>query len=75
MISPKQCKMARAAVGWGVRELAEAASVDKATISRYERGGDVYASTIEKLELALVSTGEIEFQGINCVCLIDLPKP
>ncbi len=70
-MTPKQCKMARAALGWGVRELAERAKADKATVSRFENDGDVYASTIKKLRTAIEDTGEIEFTGNSCVCIKD----
>ena len=33
-----QCKMARVALGWGIKELAKAANVSSNTISRFERG-------------------------------------
>lgn len=38
MISPAQMRMARAGLGWGVRELAERAGLQPGTISRIENG-------------------------------------
>jgi transcriptional regulator with XRE-family HTH domain len=38
MITSSQCKMARAALGWGVRELAEKAQIGVTTINRFETG-------------------------------------
>ena len=38
MITPAQIRMARAALGWGVRELAERARLSPNTISRIENG-------------------------------------
>jgi ribosome-binding protein aMBF1 (putative translation factor) len=38
MITPKQCRMARAAVGWTTRQLAAASEVGEATVKRFERG-------------------------------------
>lgn len=55
-----QCKMARVAVGWGVRELAAAADVSPNTIARLERGEELKASTIEAIRSALEAAG-IEF--------------
>lgn len=55
-----QCKMARVAVGWGVRELAAAADVSPNTIARLERGEELKASTIEAIRSALEAVG-IEF--------------
>ncbi len=69
MITSKQCKMARAALNWNVRKLAEKANVDKATVSRFENGKDTYASTANKLRNALESSGEITFNGDSCVCV------
>jgi transcriptional regulator with XRE-family HTH domain len=39
--------MVRAAVGWGVRELAERANITPNTVSRIENGGDALASTLD----------------------------
>ncbi|MFE8873401.1 helix-turn-helix domain-containing protein [Acetobacter persici] len=55
-----QCKMARVAVGWGVRELAAAADVSPNTIARLERGEELKASTIEAIRSALEAAG-VEF--------------
>ncbi len=51
--------MGRAAVGWGVRELASKAKVAPNTISRIEKGGDALASTLDKIQAALESAGVI----------------
>ena len=48
-MTPVQMKMARAAVGWGVRELAEKAGVTANTVSRIETGVDAKQSTITAL--------------------------
>ncbi|WFS02836.1 helix-turn-helix transcriptional regulator [Rhizobium tumorigenes] len=55
-----QCKMARAAVGWGVRELAKEAGVSIDTITRLERGEDLQPRTIGAVVAALESAG-VEF--------------
>ena len=55
-----QLKMARAAVGWGVRELAEKAGVTANTVTRIENGADAKQSTIDALQRALEAAG-IEF--------------
>ena len=55
-----QIRMARAAVGWGVRELAEKAGVTANTISRIESGADAKQSTIEAIRRALEAAG-VEF--------------
>jgi transcriptional regulator with XRE-family HTH domain len=55
-----QLKMARAAVGWGVRELAEKAGVTANTVTRIENGADAKQSTIDALRGALEAAG-VEF--------------
>ena len=55
-----QLKMARAAVGWGVRELAKKAGVTANTVTRIENGADARQSTMDRLQHALEAAG-IEF--------------
>jgi transcriptional regulator with XRE-family HTH domain len=55
-----QLRMARAAIGWGVRELAEKAGVTANTVTRIENGADAKESTIHALQWALEAAG-IEF--------------
>ncbi|WP_457103409.1 helix-turn-helix domain-containing protein [Mesorhizobium sp. URHB0026] len=55
-----QCKMARSAIGWGVRDLAREASVSVDTISRLERGEELMPRTVEAIRAALESAG-VEF--------------
>ena len=52
-----QIKMARAAVGWGVRELAAAAGVTANTVTRIEMGKDAKQSTMDALQSALETQG------------------
>lgn len=59
-MTPEQCKMARAAVGLGVRELAEKADVSPNTITRLERGETMQRRTTETIRAALEATG-VEF--------------
>lgn len=55
-----QMKMARAALGWGVRDLAEKAGVTANTVTRIENGADAKQSTIDALRAAL-EAGGVEF--------------
>src|SRR6266536_2978680 len=55
-----QLRMARAAIGWGVRELAEKAGVTANTVTRIENGADAKQSTIDRLQRALEAAG-VEF--------------
>ena len=55
-----QIKMARAALGWGVRDLAEKAGVTANTVTRIENGGDAKQSTIDAMRQAM-ELGGVEF--------------
>jgi len=57
---PVQCRMARAALGLGVRELAAAAKVSIDTVARFERGDELKERTIDALQRALEAAG-VEF--------------
>jgi transcriptional regulator with XRE-family HTH domain len=59
-ITAVQCKMARVALGWGVRELAEAARVATQTITRLERGDRLKPITVQAIRAAFEEAG-IEF--------------
>ena len=56
--------MARAALGWGIRELASAAKVSVDTVARFERGDELKDRTIEALQRAL-EIGGVEFIDEN----------
>jgi DNA-binding XRE family transcriptional regulator len=55
-----QCKLARTALGWGVRELAKAANVSQQTVSRLEKDEQLRESTLRRIQKALEDAG-IEF--------------
>jgi transcriptional regulator with XRE-family HTH domain len=59
VITRVQLKMARAALGWGVRDLAKKAGVAATTVSRYENGADAYGETLVKLQRTLEAAGLI----------------
>lgn len=54
-----QCKMARAATGLGVRDLAKLAEVSPDTIARLERGEDLKGSTVATIQKALEAAGVV----------------
>ncbi|BAU37870.1 hypothetical protein APT_00788 [Acetobacter pasteurianus NBRC 101655] len=56
--------MARAALQLGVRELASAANVSPTTITRLERGEQLYPRTVSAIRTALEAAG-IEFIAEN----------
>ena len=49
--------MARVALEWGVRELAEAAKVSTNTITRFEKGEELKERTVDALRDALETAG------------------
>jgi transcriptional regulator with XRE-family HTH domain len=55
-----QCRMARAALGLGVRELAEKAKVSPSTITRLEAGEELKPRTVEAIQRILEGEG-VEF--------------
>jgi transcriptional regulator with XRE-family HTH domain len=55
-----QCKMARTALGLGVRDLAAAAGVSTDTVARFERGDALKDRTVAALQAALEAAG-VEF--------------
>ena len=70
-MTPKQCKMARVALDWTVRELASRANVMPNTVSNFEKGRGVQVSTVKVLEKALLESGKVRFEGDSCVCVIS----
>lgn len=63
-MNPAQCRMARGALEWTVRELAAKAEVGVNTVTRFEKGADTLTSTIAKLRTALEAAG-VEFIAEN----------
>ncbi len=52
--------MARAALGWGIRDLASAAKVSPDTVARLERGDSLYVRTVAAIRVAFEAAG-VEF--------------
>ena len=59
-----QSKMARAATGLGVRDLAKLSEVSPDTIARFERGDDLKPATVATIRTALEQAG-VEFIAEN----------
>ena len=60
MITPTLCRMARAALNVGVRDVAKLAGVSAMTVTRFENGhSQGYPETLEKLQAALEAAGVI----------------
>jgi transcriptional regulator with XRE-family HTH domain len=60
MITAVQSKMARAALSWGVRDLAREANVGVSTVSRFESGAEPIPATLAAIQRAL-EAGGVEF--------------
>jgi DNA-binding XRE family transcriptional regulator len=58
-----QCKMARTALGWSVKELSTAANVSTNTIVRLERGDALKPRTIKDVREALEQAGVMFIDG------------
>ncbi len=57
MIMREQVRMARAALQWGVKDLAAKAGTSANTVSRYENGADARGETLRRIERALMDAG------------------
>jgi transcriptional regulator with XRE-family HTH domain len=57
ILRPVQCRMARAALGMGVRELAASAKVSVDTVARFERGEELKERTVDALQRAIEAAG------------------
>ena len=63
--------MARAGLGWTNRQLAEKAQVAPNTVSSFERGRHIQPSSKQAIELALLSSNQVRFEGADWVCITD----
>lgn len=60
MLTPMQIRLARTALGLGVRELGTAAGVSPSTVQRFESGiGGMQTRTLERLQTVLEDGGII----------------
>ncbi len=58
-----QCKMARTALGWSVKDLATAASVSTNTVVRFERGEVLKPRTVIDIRQVLENAGVVFLDG------------
>ena len=56
-MEPIQCKLARTALGLGIRDLATLCKVSPNTIARFERGEGLRPATVEKIRTVLEQAG------------------
>ena len=59
MITRLQVRMARTALGWGVRDLARKAGVSPTTVTRFENGAHTRADTLGQIQDVLERAGII----------------
>ena len=57
MITRLQIRMARAALGWGVRDLADRAGLSPNTVSRFENGAGARVDTLGQMQDVLERAG------------------
>jgi transcriptional regulator with XRE-family HTH domain len=74
LISASQCRMARAALGLSLRELAAAAGVSVNTLSRIEGDGNVTSRTLAKVQQILIGEGVL-FRRDGSVALTERRAP
>ena len=63
MITRSQVRMARAALGWGVRDLGKRAGISPNTVSRFENGMGTNVATLKQIQSALEEAGIIFIPG------------
>lgn len=60
IMSPGQCRAARALLNWSQQELGSAASVGRATLANFEAGNSIpYERTLKDIRAALEAAGVI----------------
>ena len=64
ILTPTQSKMARAALGLGIRDVAGGLGMSANTISRLERGEELKPETLKAIRAALEAAG-VEFIAEN----------
>lgn len=57
MITPTQCRMARTALGWTIRQFATEVGINFNTVVRFEDKGDTKASIMRRMEQAFARNG------------------
>ena len=66
-MTPIQCRMARAALGWTLKDLAARADIAISTANHFEKNRPVHENSIKLMRAALEENNEIQFvtdQGV-----------
>ncbi len=66
--------MARAALGWNAKELAQRVGVAGNTINRFENGSDTYGDTLRKIQSAFEDAGITFIEGDDGAVGVMLKK-
>ncbi|WP_416385468.1 helix-turn-helix domain-containing protein [Tsuneonella sp. CC-YZS046] len=53
----RQCKMARAALSWSAKDLAEAAGLTRVTVARFESSQPIDQKSLSAMKVALEAAG------------------
>lgn len=76
ILTPTQCKMARAGLDFGVRDLAALAGISPNTVARLERGEALRDDTLRKIRATLQAEGAIfmstvtdDVLGVGVMCV------
>lgn len=65
ILTPSQCKMARAGLDFGVRDVAALAGVSPNTVARLERGEVLRDDTLRKIRESLAAEGAIFLSSVG----------
>ena len=57
MVSPEQCRAARALLNWTQAELAERVSISAVSIRAFEKGGEMRDSNLKLLRMTFEAAG------------------
>ena len=77
MIRAAQLRMARAALGWSLKDLAHRAGVHMNTVARCEAGHDALTATVQKMEDVFRDEGIVfveDSAGFGVTVLVKVPK-
>lgn len=57
MVSPEQCRAARALLNWTQAELAERVSISAVSIRAFEKGGEMRGSNLKLIRMTFEAAG------------------
>lgn len=77
MVSPEQCRAARALLNWTQAELAERVSISAVSIRAFEKGGEMRDSNLKLIRMTFEAAGVtfIPENGGGAGVRLSKPKP